>query len=802
MVRQVLGKGSFGEVLEAADVKLERVVAIKLLRAEMQDAEQAARFAREGRVTAQLAHPNIVECLDHGVAADGTPYLVYELIQGETLLERMKRVGLRPPEEIRTVGAAIAGALRVAHEAGILHRDVKPENIMLRQDRTPVLCDFGVAHSEQADALETAEGILLGTLEYMAPELMLGTPASPETDTYALAATLYMLRFGEPPYPGVDPGRLADIARGKEGPRPPPPPVEDEALDHVLLRATAPQPRQRYPNLSALLTALGGQEMDRVEDTVVLTASSPDALGADTAAVGQPAPRRRRRALPWVIGGAGLLALAGTTWWWTERQAPPAVPAPTTAAPVVQVAVPTEVRDAWIRFAGFRVGAKGELDLAWGAESYRKEKLSALSKAILDHRFELRAKRFLQALRGWLTTGDPKVLATPEARDFLVEVTTVLRWLARDVDYAALQSSLGLRFADQEGTSVANAFREMDQAISFAAPFTQLTKSLEQTADEAIAAGRAPSAILLRAVWTGKYNGGDAHQVAEELWQAFHALEDPVLAAELLPWIAKITLGGAPTEVDCAELIGQTEELMALAGSPGRAPGRELWVLRELARAVTRVGERCQRSGLALDLASFAGAMRAAENAPLIRVRAFSDVEAGLVILRDSARDLLGPDAAIPALEAIDGWLERRKALEPILATHTEVFALPATATVEGTAAALDEAESSLLQRPGPKTIRALAVALVHWAELRRLVDPESLAQEGPRLRIQGALETLFDEIPSATPETAAWVDGALVRMATAMPPRDPCLAGSLRLMARRRQLPDLPWLSTERCPE
>jgi hypothetical protein len=720
------------------------------------------------------------------------------------LLERMQRVGLRPPEEIRSIGQAIAGALEEAHSLGILHRDVKPENVMLRQDGTPLLCDFGVARSEQGDAVQTAEGIILGTLEYMAPELMLGEPPSSATDAFALAATLYFLRFGEPPYPGSDPGALARIAQGTRGPSPPEPVAKDEALDQILLRAVAPRPDQRLPDLSTFRAALGGEDMGRVGDTVVLTASSPDIVGMDTAPIGRPRAPRRRRLVPLVVGGVGMLALMATGAWWlaggpaTNGTSPKA--ALPTSAPT-RDPVPEEVRQAWLRFAGFRQGPRGDFEPKAGTDGYRAEHSDRIHAQILDLRFDMRATRFFKALRGWIEKGQEEDLHAPATRDFLVQVVEVLKWIVADMAQVALPEGLGFQTLQSDGEGIMGTFRKMDKAIEYARPFTHLASEINETMTVVDARGGPPSGHLLHALAVTRYEHPLVETLNEKLWEVYRGTEDPVLAADLLAWIAETLSERNDPTPNCEWLRPQLEELLDLGSAPGHLPGRELWVQQGLLRAATVFVGQCKRAA-PLDPDRFLPLLRATENAPLQRVRSLEEVGVKLGLLEGAlgGTSLAGSPVMTAAIPV---WLQRRTTLQPVLELHEDAFALPAGADPIGTADALDTAEANLLEGATPERIRALALALVHWVELQRRMAPEELVQEASRLRIQGALEAAFDELAAATPETAQWVDGAVARLATVVPPAmDSCLAQTLRHMARRRGLPDLPWLPGGPCYE
>jgi len=197
MRRRIAG-GGMGEVREATDTVLERPVAIKVLSPALAGDERfLERFRREARAAAGLTHPNVAQVYDYG--EDGrTRFIVMELLQGETLAARLGREKRLPPEEAASIGAQTADALEAAHRAGVVHRDVKPGNIMLTPGGVKVM-DFGIAAAAHDTSL-TATGSLLGTAMYMAPEHVSGDPATAASDVYALAVVMYEALTGAPPF--------------------------------------------------------------------------------------------------------------------------------------------------------------------------------------------------------------------------------------------------------------------------------------------------------------------------------------------------------------------------------------------------------------------------------------------------------------------------------------------------------------------------------------------------------------------------------------------------------------------------
>jgi hypothetical protein len=197
-LRARLAAGGMGAVWVADDAVLGRQVAVKVLgEALAGDGLAAERLRREARAAARLGHPGVARVLDLGEDG-GRPYLVMELLRGESLAGRLARAGALPPAEAARVVAAAADALEAAHRAGIVHRDVKPGNVFLTRDGEVKLLDFGIASASNEAAL--TGGDLIGTAAYLAPERVLGHDATPAADVYALGVLLYELLAGRPPF--------------------------------------------------------------------------------------------------------------------------------------------------------------------------------------------------------------------------------------------------------------------------------------------------------------------------------------------------------------------------------------------------------------------------------------------------------------------------------------------------------------------------------------------------------------------------------------------------------------------------
>ncbi|HTS83354.1 MAG TPA: serine/threonine-protein kinase [Myxococcaceae bacterium] len=254
-----LGSGGMSVVYRGLDTSLHREVAVKVLHphlARQQDAR--ARLAREARAVARLQHPNILEVFDFADPSAEDVFLVTELVRGETLKSFAERERLFPPELAALVIQQLARALGHAHEAGVIHRDLKPENVMVREDGVLKLMDFGIARVLDPGERMTVTGALVGSPAYMAPEVIDGQPATPESDVFSLGTLLYWLWTGTLPFAApTTPATLKRILSGTyEDPRGACPAVSD-ALVGILQRCLAHDPEDRYTTARQLELALG-----------------------------------------------------------------------------------------------------------------------------------------------------------------------------------------------------------------------------------------------------------------------------------------------------------------------------------------------------------------------------------------------------------------------------------------------------------------------------------------------------------------------------------------------------------------
>jgi len=252
----LLGQGGMAEVHSALDHLLGRPVAIKLLRDHLASDDRAvARFRREARAVAALCHPNIVSVYDIGFDGDA-PFIVMELVQGEALSQLIYREAPLPPEGVAEVGETVAQALAFAHDAGIVHRDVKPSNIMLTRSGHVKVLDFGIARVLSWTPLTDAASVQ-GTAEYVSPEQAQGRELDGRSDIYSLGSVLYEMLAGRPPFVGETPLAVAYKHLHED-----PPPLHSiradvpAALDGMVAKCLAKDPNDRYQRASRLASGL------------------------------------------------------------------------------------------------------------------------------------------------------------------------------------------------------------------------------------------------------------------------------------------------------------------------------------------------------------------------------------------------------------------------------------------------------------------------------------------------------------------------------------------------------------------
>ncbi|MEV5570374.1 serine/threonine-protein kinase [Spirillospora sp. NPDC052269] len=290
----LIGRGGMGRVWRAHDTELDREVAVKeLLLPEGVDDEGRrewyARTAREARAAARLHHPGIVTVHDRVLDSDGRPWIIMELVRGRSLSDLVRADGPLPARRVAAIGRQMLDALTAAHAHGIVHRDVKPANVLLSGDRA-VLTDFGIA-ALAGDVAVTRTGATPGTPGYMAPEQVRGEPATPGSDLWSLGATLYAAVEGRPPFTGATPGAIFVSVATEE----PPEPVRAGPLTPVIagLLAKDPSARSDPATVAAALTAIAdGREPPppSVQPTWPVAAPGPPTPGPPTPGPPTPGP--------------------------------------------------------------------------------------------------------------------------------------------------------------------------------------------------------------------------------------------------------------------------------------------------------------------------------------------------------------------------------------------------------------------------------------------------------------------------------------------------------------------------------
>jgi serine/threonine-protein kinase len=284
-----LGSGATSAVWRARDLDLGRVVALKVLHGAGVDPELAGRFEREGVVLGRLSHPNVVPVFANGTD-EGRPYLVMAYIEGPSL-DRVLAEGPLPVDEAMALAADVAAGLAAAHAAGVVHRDVKPANIVLSDDGVPHLVDFGIARADDLTAMTRADHVL-GTASYLSPEQARGEVPGPATDVYALGCVLHELLTGRPPFTGDTPLAVAYKHVHDDPPRIPRVPDDVEA---VVRRALAKDPAERYATGAAFEAALRGSGTEDATQALTIPPAANatmvmPAVAAEVAEVAEPRP--------------------------------------------------------------------------------------------------------------------------------------------------------------------------------------------------------------------------------------------------------------------------------------------------------------------------------------------------------------------------------------------------------------------------------------------------------------------------------------------------------------------------------
>ena len=335
VIRRLLGRGGMGAVYEAHDTRLDRAVALKVLPAEfLHDRTFGRRFETEARVIARLEHPNIVPIYASGIDS-GVPWMSMRLLTGDSLSALLDRGPLAPVEAVRLL-RNVAAALDYAHGLGVVHRDVKPANILLDRSGTACVADFGLAQMSGSTSGLTQTGMITGTPHYMSPEQALGRAFDHRCDIYSLGIVAYEMLVGTRPFTGPSP--VAVLLQHAHEPLPPPPgPPSSSVWMDAIRKAAAKDPADRWPSAGAFVEALA-RSID----------SGATHAGANAATPARSLQRSRR---VWAgIAAGALVTIAGLAWAFLHqaRTPPPtnpvgqatesraaADPAPPNSAPAV-----------------------------------------------------------------------------------------------------------------------------------------------------------------------------------------------------------------------------------------------------------------------------------------------------------------------------------------------------------------------------------------------------------------------------------------------------------------------------------
>jgi len=298
-VQDLIGEGAMGVVYRAYHVQLERTGAVKVLQGMAPDTDSTARFRHEAQAIAQMRHPNIVNVFDFG-EYEGTPYMIIEYVPGGSLASRMKQGSMETAAVLKYLRGMAAG-LDYAHSLGIVHRDVKPANVLLEKDESPVIADFGLVKLMQSTSLKSMTGVTTGTPAYMSPEQVTGSKVGPPADRYSLATIAYEMLTGSIPFDGEG---LMEVLYAQVHRDPLPPSARNSSLspqvDAVVMRGLAKDPAARWESctafVDALAAALAGKTDPAMARTLVMTpavaSTMPLASTVPVAAAVMPAPAR------------------------------------------------------------------------------------------------------------------------------------------------------------------------------------------------------------------------------------------------------------------------------------------------------------------------------------------------------------------------------------------------------------------------------------------------------------------------------------------------------------------------------
>jgi len=308
-----LGSGGMSTVYLASDETLDRPVAVKVMHREMSEQEdQLQRFRQEARAVAKLSHPNVVAVIDAGEDG-GYPYIVFEYVKGETLKQRIGRVGALDVQDAIAYAIEVARGLSVAHARNMVHRDIKPQNVLIDEEGRAKLTDFGISRQLEQDGV-TATGRVLGTTDYVAPEQAMGKAVDPRSDIYSLGVVLYEMLVGQVPFHADSQvgvamkhvnEELPDVQRRR--------PDASAAVALVVERATAKDPAERYQSIAEMI--------DDLETALEVEAARAGSTTGEATSVLDAVPPPQRKlsggarwswaaiAILLLVGGGALLAV-------------------------------------------------------------------------------------------------------------------------------------------------------------------------------------------------------------------------------------------------------------------------------------------------------------------------------------------------------------------------------------------------------------------------------------------------------------------------------------------------------------
>jgi serine/threonine-protein kinase len=334
---ETIGEGGFAVTWRAWDTRLERAVALKLLRPQYASDERfVVRFVREARAAASVSHPNVVRLYDFGQEWRAV-YLAMQYVQGQTLRDLLRRFpGGMPERDAVGLIAPVLRGLSAIHAAGIVHRDVKPDNVLIDRDGDVLITDFGIALLTDSTRL-TAADTTFGTAAYMAPEQGRGEPVSAATDLYATGVMLFEMLTGRLPFTGENPVAMMMAHQDQSPPRPSqiaPGNAISPAVEGAVMRVLAKRPADRLQSASAFLDALSGRAAAPTTRAAPPTATMPiqrapriQPAAVPQRPVRQPAPVRRSSAWSWllvvlVIAGVAAAGAAYATGYFDSSDAP------------------------------------------------------------------------------------------------------------------------------------------------------------------------------------------------------------------------------------------------------------------------------------------------------------------------------------------------------------------------------------------------------------------------------------------------------------------------------------------------